>query len=343
MKTKKRLDQYQPNKAFAKLTTNSITNSITTIAAGKWLAIFSAVFPSLRLNHKKHQPCPVCGGKDRFRLFPDWEETGGAICNQCGAGNGITWIMRFSNEGFAEACKLVERILGIDINNSSRLDLAQLTAISKLRFKQYSVERKNEAETNHLEVAKKACEIWRHSLPVEENEYLTRKRVLPYGVRQLSGVLLIPLIDNNGALWNLQRIHRDGSKRFLKDGRINGLFSLIGACSLPVSGPLYITEGWSTGATVHKLSGQPVAAAMNAGNLENVARAIRVKSPGIQIVIAADDDRHNTLNVGKLKAEKAAKALGLNLITPEFCSSTCGCTDFNDWANCVDRGVIQWN
>jgi hypothetical protein len=38
-------------------------------------------------------PCPKCGGNTRFRVFPDFGDTGGAVCNQCGKfGDGIALV-----------------------------------------------------------------------------------------------------------------------------------------------------------------------------------------------------------------------------------------------------------
>ena len=41
-------------------------NEITTQAVGKWQSIFSSL--GIDVGNGKHCPCPVCGGKDRFRF-----------------------------------------------------------------------------------------------------------------------------------------------------------------------------------------------------------------------------------------------------------------------------------
>lgn len=46
-------------------------------ARGHWDAIFCALAPMLKAAMQqpgKHVPCPVHGGKDGFRLFPDYAE-----------------------------------------------------------------------------------------------------------------------------------------------------------------------------------------------------------------------------------------------------------------------------
>ena len=51
---------------------------------GNWERIFSDIAKwDKELMNKKHQPCPRCGGKDRFRVMDDFNDTGGLICNKC--------------------------------------------------------------------------------------------------------------------------------------------------------------------------------------------------------------------------------------------------------------------
>lgn len=53
----------------------------------------------------KHQPCPYCGGKDRFRWTDKIREKGdgGNVCNQCGNDSGIGLFMRIRGENYSEA------------------------------------------------------------------------------------------------------------------------------------------------------------------------------------------------------------------------------------------------
>jgi hypothetical protein len=56
-------------------------------ARGQWPFIFADLAPVLSeaIDAAPEQvPCPKCGGVTRFRLFEDYPETGGAICNSCG-------------------------------------------------------------------------------------------------------------------------------------------------------------------------------------------------------------------------------------------------------------------
>lgn len=95
-------------------------SKITEHANGHWPSILGALagLTSEQLTDK-HQPCPLCGGKDRYR-FDDQDGTGSWFCNQCGGpsqsgggGSGMELLMRRTGWTFAEAAKRVEEHLGI--------------------------------------------------------------------------------------------------------------------------------------------------------------------------------------------------------------------------------------
>jgi putative DNA primase/helicase len=95
-------------------------SKITDLSTGHWPSILSALagLSSEQLTDK-HQPCPLCGGKDRYR-FDDLDGTGSWFCNDCGgkdqtggAGNGMDMLMRRQNWTFKEAAQRIEQHLGI--------------------------------------------------------------------------------------------------------------------------------------------------------------------------------------------------------------------------------------
>lgn len=56
-------------------------------AEGRWAGIVTAIAPDLAHAVEKagqHTGCPVHGGSDGFRVFKDFDRTGGGICNTCG-------------------------------------------------------------------------------------------------------------------------------------------------------------------------------------------------------------------------------------------------------------------
>lgn len=61
----------------------------------------------------RHGPCPICGGKDRFR-FDDKEGRGTFYCSQCGPGDGFKLLQLVNGWSFMEALKTVAGQLGMD-------------------------------------------------------------------------------------------------------------------------------------------------------------------------------------------------------------------------------------
>lgn len=76
---------------------------------GRWPVIYHQL--GIDVGEGKHQPCPLCGGVDRFR-FDDKHGTGNYICGQCGAGNGISLVMKYFNIDFPETLRKIQSIIG---------------------------------------------------------------------------------------------------------------------------------------------------------------------------------------------------------------------------------------
>lgn len=84
-------------------------------AQGRWPAIHAALgIPAHLLDKRKHQPCPYCGGRDRYR-YTDYQDGGGFICNQCTpeGGSGFDLLMLAYGWTFAEAARQVAALLGM--------------------------------------------------------------------------------------------------------------------------------------------------------------------------------------------------------------------------------------
>ena len=73
------------------MTTTIKKEDVKAAAAGQWQRVFETLgFPDIEIG--VHGPCPKCGGTDRFRLFDDFNETGGMICGAggCNVASGRT-------------------------------------------------------------------------------------------------------------------------------------------------------------------------------------------------------------------------------------------------------------
>src|SRR5690606_23255199 len=141
---------------------------------------------------------------------------------------------------------------------------------------------------------------------------------------------LVPMVDPGFRLWNVQRVYPDGRKLFLSGGRTDRLFSPHGAFwqdGRPSAGPLVIGEGFATMAAVHHATGRGVVAAMSARNLEAVARTMRGLFRRRALIVAADDDRHLSENIGLNAAQRAAESIGALLATPFPVNAETGSAD----------------
>lgn len=83
------------------------------LGARGWAEVLESAGIDGKHLRNKHGPCPICGGTDRFR-FDNKRGEGNWICNQCGAGNGFSLLMRAQSLSFVDACKLVMSIGRID-------------------------------------------------------------------------------------------------------------------------------------------------------------------------------------------------------------------------------------
>jgi putative DNA primase/helicase len=212
--------------------------------------------------------------------FGDWRE--GFTQNWCSkAGMSMTEVERFAHR---ERVKAMQR--------QREHDLAQRQQLA----------------------AAESLKRWTAAPPCTQHDYLTRKGIQPHGARIEGEKLLIPMRDTEGKVHSLQTIAPDGTKLFMSNGRVKGCYFGIGK----PNGALIVCEGFSTGASIHECTGHAVAVALNAGNLEAVAVALRNKYPNLKIIIAADDDHQTPGNPGMTKAKAAAQASGSSLAAPLF-------------------------
>lgn len=238
-----------------------------------------------------------------------------------------------------EAAKAIAHQLGIPMDDDTPATDrdAERQRIARER-EQRLHQRQAEQQQRQQQAATKARRLWLgDSQPADSNHpYLTNKRIKPHDLRQQGNALLIPLV-HGGRLVNVQRIRSDGQKRFLPGGRVKGCYSPIG--ELQPGQPLYICEGWATGATIHEHTGAAVACAMNAGNLLEVGKYLQRTIPDTLLIVAGDDDRQTKGNPGRTAAIHAAAMLGCGMVMPPWSGQEPPeLSDFNDlhcWRACA--------
>jgi putative DNA primase/helicase len=90
----------------------AVLHNAQEIATGRWYGILTSLGVATEYLNRKHGPCPMCGGKDRFR-FDDKEGRGTWICNKCGAGDGYQLLQKRWGCGFKQAFDRVKEVAGV--------------------------------------------------------------------------------------------------------------------------------------------------------------------------------------------------------------------------------------
>jgi len=245
------------------------------------------------------------------------------------------------------------------VDRNAQTPEQQKQCATQLKSMQNARHREKKAE--HDAAAGMAQTIWAAATPIDDaaaHGYLVKKGTQPHGARlidtaaarahcaklsySLSGPLLvIPMRNAAGELRSLQFITADGTKRPLTGGEKQGCHYRIDKPDPAAQGGILIVcEGFATGASIHEATGQPVAVAFDAGNLEPVAKSLRKLYPDAALIIAADDDHQTTGNPGRTAAAGATKAVGGVMVVPMFPADRPDkATDFNDLHQMAGGGL----
>lgn len=315
-------------------------DAIKIAANGKWIdTIYPAVGIQFDKAPKQHQPCPVCGGTDRFRC-DNKKGDGTWICSNCGAGDGFKLVELYTNTSGYDLMAMVGGILGVGATSTITPEQREKWKAEQVAKEQAEIQAKLQTQNT---TANQAAERWNNASMTGQSDYLTRKQVIPFTARFDGNNLLIPiiaLIDNQQVIRNIQTIANDGSKMFMTGGQVKGCYCPIGMDAQFASpAVILICEGWATGVSIYLAINQsiPVFVAFNAGNLLDVGQLVRQRYPNARILFCADDDTATATqmrqadidkgkkpkdlidcNAGISKASEAAKAIGGEVIIPNF-------------------------
>ncbi len=265
-------------------------SDVAVAATGHWPDLLTAVGIDIPRDGK-HGPCPTCGGKDRFRL-DDKGGRGTWICNQCGAGDGLTLVGLVTGKPIKEAAELIAPLVGLsagglDTAERERIHQQQQTRAGQVR---------QQVELRRHKAARRAAAIMQDSEQAHA-PYLARKslgvclcavnRILirEAGENFPPASLIVPLYNEAAELVNVQLIRDDGTKRYLAGGQKAEAYHRIDGGEL-----VAVTEGYATGLSVNLATGATVYCAMDSGNLLNVAEITRRQHPTAEIIICGDHD-----------------------------------------------------
>uniref|UniRef100_UPI00056E9459 primase-like DNA-binding domain-containing protein n=1 Tax=Xenorhabdus bovienii TaxID=40576 RepID=UPI00056E9459 len=248
----------------------------------------------------KHGACPICGGTDRFHFIDD-NHNGDWHCRQCDEpnhGDGLDLVARTKGITVYAAAKRVADVLAMPLPEP-KIAKAQSGAAKPI------VERI---------AALVATSV------VGESPYLAKKGLQCPNQRLLKDDSLLLVTQTlDGTITGAQIIKPNGEKRLVSGTQKKG--SVIPVSEITrTPDTIIITEGYATALTVSQLHKGVVLAAIDESNLSTVAELVRTQWPDAKIIFAGDNDWHEQgerdkngrlkKNVGKIAAEKAAKAIG---------------------------------
>lgn len=275
------------------------------IAQGRWRDILTALGIQASTLAGKHCPCPLCGGKDRFR-FDDQEGRGTYFCTQCGAGDGMHLALSFTGRRFKDLAEDIERLAGalpIASCRPARSDADKYQGLCQTWKEATPLQRGDEAE-RYLRNRGLALPDLPASLRVHPG--------LPYydDDHKFRGVYPVMLAAVTRPTRELVKLHRtylqDGQKAPLKCAKklMSGLPSAGGGAIrlFRASKTLGIAEGIETALAAAELFGLPVWSCVAASGLESF-----IPPEGVEaITIFGDNDLNFT---GQAVAYAAARRL----------------------------------
>lgn len=308
-------------------------------AFGRWPEVLSALgVPDTALRNK-HGPCDGCGG-DGFR-FPDDDGHGHWFCSNHGdatGGDGFALLGHWLGWDKRRQLEEVARYLGVEGERPTPEDQARYAQRRAEARRRQAAGLRDRALLEELAIlhaavlrrqgpecafplgldpdqARRASALWQSGSEQGDSPYLERKHLNGRGVRFREGSVLVPMRDLSGRLHGVQTISPSGEKRFPAGLSWHGLFHVLEpgqAGAVPVR--VGIAEGYATAEAACQVGG-PVACAFVAGNLAEVARALRYLWPRAEVVIWADWDGPEG-GVGVRKARQAAEAVGGLVLVP---------------------------
>lgn len=294
---------------------------IQTATIGQWQGILEGAGVTLPKG-RHHGPCPLCGGRDRFR-FDDRGGRGTWICNQCGAGDGLTLFAKSSGISMKEAIPLLASMCGLS-RGMSASDLSRMEA-----QRQKAAERAEQQRQKEASQRKAAAELANLMadeaiiIDASEHPYLARKGYSGFPVFALartyqhecngkrydyaSGCLLHSIRDTNAEIISAELVRDNGIKTALAGGSKAGVVVIEPPVDMPLAlvETVFIVEGVATGYAVRQLLGMNAIgfAALSKNNLLRAAEIARTLITERPIVVCGD--------VGaEAEAERAAAAVG---------------------------------
>lgn len=217
---------------------------------GKWRSIHGAIGIDDKFLNRKNGPCPLCGGKDRWR-WTDYEGRGCWHCNNCGHGDGAELVKLWLKCDFRAAADKIREVLGqaIEERGDGRDENAKREAMRKL---------------------------WVSGKPISAggvaDRYFRERGIalaaFPTCLREVPGMMIAQIIGQDGKAVNIHRTFFDAAGRKTERKMMPGSCPHGSTIRLsPVSEEMGVAEGLETALSAAILFGIPVWSCISDGGL----------------------------------------------------------------------------
>lgn len=260
-------------------------------AQGRWADILAYHGIEREYLRNRHGPCPICQGRDRFR-FDDKAGTGSYYCSGCGAGDGVSLLMKYCGFDFKTAANSVRQILGkckMTTTTSTTIDTAKNEArLKKINselkvFTPDCVALKYFASRGITKLPETDCHFHPGLDYWEDGQSMGKFPAIVSKFRTVTG---------ETSTFHITYLNHDGSKLDVSAPKkmLPTIRPLSGSAIrlFPATDVLCIAEGIESALSVHMLDGLPVWAAGNAGNMA----AMEIPESVKHVYIYADEDKN---------------------------------------------------
>ena len=308
-----------------------LREDITELTRSRWREILPALGVDTGFLRGAHTPCPLCGGKDRFR-FNDWHGKGRWLCNHCtpNGGDGFNLLQRLHGWNFAETADQIRGVLG---GGFERLPIRSTKTPQKLDT---GSDGKRTGYARHLWYRSEAVTL---DDPVDR--YLKSRTgiaEIPINVRYMPEMpyrsqdgtncsypaMIARVQDANGSTVAVHRTYLTdhGTKADVPNPKqVSGTLPPGSAVRLYIpSEKLGIAEGIETAISAAKAFNVPVWAALSANGLASWMPPLEVK----EVIVFGDNDEAGR-NAAQKLSDSLDGAISVEVMIPE------GYKDWNDF------------
>lgn len=275
-------------------------------ARGRWKYILTeAGLPEKYLRNKVQQPCPMCGGKDRYS-FTDYDNHGNYFCRKCGAGNGFHLLLDVFKGDKEKAFDFLKQKVGdgMSAHVSKKIDnKLKISYAKEVIAKSKKITEKDGAFLYLKSRGLVSCldDVPDDLLFCESCEY----KFEDDSKKEINALIAI-VRNQSGGIIGCHRIYIENGKRANVPVPKKFLGSFVSGCSIrlsqPKNGVLGVAEGLETAMAANALFGIPCVSTINCSNLERYLPPEDVKT----LIVFGDND-------SSFSGQKSAYTLAFNL------------------------------